>query len=169
MTASSPASQDDLHTLYANHYGWLVGWLRRHVTCQADAADVAQDTFLRLILRQRPQSLGAEPRALLTHIAKGLLIDHWRHQAVEQAYLQALATLPEPLAPSPETIAQVRESLLRIDAMLRSMPDRTRVIFLMAQIDGLKYADIASRLNMAEISVKRHMRRAYLACLALDA
>ncbi len=34
--------------------------------------------------------MGDEPRVLLTHIAKGLVIDHWRRQSIERAYLEAL-------------------------------------------------------------------------------
>ncbi|CAK7033150.1 sigma-70 family RNA polymerase sigma factor [Pseudomonas sp. S 311-6] len=167
MTSSSTAGKDSLQTLYASHYGWLVGWLKRRVESPVDAADFAQDTFVRLLARGRPLEQDKEPRALLAHIAKALLIDHWRHRAVEQAFLDALAAQPEPLVSSPEDIALVREALLRIDAMLAGMPEKTRVIFLLSRIDGLKYAEIGERLGMAEISVKRHMRRAWIACLEL--
>ncbi|CAM4212544.1 sigma-70 family RNA polymerase sigma factor [Kerstersia similis] len=167
MTSGSTAGDDALQALYASHYGWLVGWLRRRVDYPGDAADFAQDTFLRLMTRSRALDAGSEPRALLTHIAKALLVDHWRHRAIEKAYLEALAAQPEPLMPSPEEITLVREALLRIDSMLRGMPEKTRLVFLMARIDELKYAEIGERLGMAEITVKRHMRRAWISCLEL--
>lgn len=167
MAAGSPTAQDGLHTLYASHHGWLVGWLRRRVDSPADAADFAQDTFMRLLMRRGLADLGLEPRALLVHIAKALLVDHWRHQEVARLYREALAGQPEPFAPSAEAQASVREALLRIDRMLAEMPERVRVVFLMAHIDGLKYAEIAQRLGMAEISVKRHMRRAFIACMEM--
>ena len=75
----------DYHALYADHHGWLQAWLRGKLGDSADAADLAQDTFLRLMLaRRQPSLLGDRPRALLTHIAKGLLVDHWRRQRVER-------------------------------------------------------------------------------------
>ncbi|AZV92844.1 sigma-70 family RNA polymerase sigma factor [Pseudomonas sp. S 311-6] len=167
MIPGSTAGKDALQALYASHYGWLVGWLKRRVESPMDAADFAQDTFVRLLARERPLDQDREPRALLAHIAKALLVDHWRHRAVEQAFLDALMAQPEPLVSSPEEIALVREALMRIDAMLASMPEKTRVIFLLSRIDGLKYAEIGERLGMAEITVKRHMRRAWIACLEL--
>lgn len=47
-----------------------------------------------MVSRRLPPQLGAKPRALLTHIAKGLVIDHWRSQEVERAYLEVLALMP---------------------------------------------------------------------------
>ncbi|WZB75780.1 sigma factor [Achromobacter insuavis] len=38
-----------LKTLYAEHHGWLRSWLRRKLGCPEQAADLAQDTFLRVL------------------------------------------------------------------------------------------------------------------------
>lgn len=167
MPAADSTAQQ-VHTLYADHHGWLYGWLRRKLGNACDAADLAHDTFLRLMLSRRaPGQFGDEPRALLTHIAKGLVIDYWRRQDVERAYLDALAQLPEPQIPSPETRLIILEALYRIEAMLRGLPARTLEIFLLVQLDGLTYRQIAEQHGIAVITVKRRMRTAFAACLAL--
>jgi len=157
---------DHVSVLYRDHHGWLAGWLRKKLGNAPDAADLAQDTFVRLLANSRVADLGAEPRAFLTHIAKGLVVDHWRRQAVERAYREALAAVPHEHAPSPETRLLILEALMRIDTMLRAMPAQTRDIFLLAQMDGLTYAQIAQQLGLAVITVKRHMHKAFVACLA---
>jgi len=165
----SESASATIEYLYSDHHGWLQGWLRRKLGNACDAADLAHDAFLRVMTsRRQPGEWGDEPRALLTHIAKGLVIDHWRRQEVERAYLDALACLPEPEAPSPEVRLLVLEALYRVEAMLRSLPARTRDIFLLSQLDGLTYQQIADRLGTSLITVKRHMRSAFSACLALD-
>ena len=164
---SDQPSSLKIEALYGEHHGWLQGWLLRKLGNSFDAADLAHDTFVRLMVSQRIQRLREEPRALLTHIAKGLVVDHWRRRDVEAAYLEALAHLPEQQAPSPETRLLIVESLLRIDAMLRSLPDRTRQIFLLAQLDGLSLQQIADQASMPLITVRRHIRRALIACLAV--
>lgn len=167
MSSADIATQQ-VRVLYTDHHDWLYGWLRRKLGNACDAADLAHDTFLRLMLSWRSAAqLGEEPRALLTHIAKGLVIDHWRRQEVERAYLEALANLPAPEAPSPETRLLILEALYRIEAMLRDLPARTREIFLMAQLDGMTYQQIADRLGTSLVTVKRHMRTAFTACLSL--
>ncbi|OLF52977.1 sigma-70 family RNA polymerase sigma factor [Pseudomonas chlororaphis] len=167
---SSPADppfKQQIHQLYNEHHGWLHGWLQRKLGNACDAADLAHDTFLRLLTRQTTRPLGNEPRALLTHIAKGLVIDRWRRQDVERAYLETIAHLPEPEVPSPETRLLILEALWRIEALLREMPAATREAFLLSQLEGLTYPQIAQRLGLSLATVKRHMRSAFIACLSV--
>ena len=167
MSSADRSLKLEIHNLYCDHHGWLQGWLVRKLGNASDAADLAHDTFLRLLTRQTGRNLGNEPRALLTHIAKGLVVDRWRRQDVERAYLETIAHLPEPEAPSPETRLLILEALYRIEAMLRDLPEKTRQAFLMSQIDGLTYPQIAAELEVSLISVKRYMRDAFLACLSV--
>ncbi|MFD0912072.1 sigma-70 family RNA polymerase sigma factor [Methylophilus luteus] len=155
-----------LNEVYQQHHEWLQGWLRKKTGNSWDAADIAHDTFVRVMDKDKLQ-LGAEPRALLVHIAKGLVIDRWRHQQVEQAYRETLAQLSPELWPSVEEQQLLLESLQQVDRLLQSMPGQTRAIFLLAQLDGLTYQQIAQQLDISLITVKRHMRKAYLECLSL--
>jgi RNA polymerase sigma factor (sigma-70 family) len=167
MSSADRALNQHVQNLYCEHHGWLHRWLDRKLGNTSDAADLAHDTFVRLLTRQSATSFGAEPRALLTHIAKGLVIDRWRRQDVERAYLDTIAHLPEPEVPSPEIRWLILEALYRIDAMLSAMPDKARRAFLMSQLDGMTYSQIAEALDVSLITVKRYMRDAFLACLSV--
>ncbi|PKB20285.1 sigma-70 family RNA polymerase sigma factor [Janthinobacterium sp. 64] len=161
----NPAAPPDLATLYRAHHGWLQGWLRHKLGCGADAADVAHETFLRLLQRrERPQPALREPRAYLTRIAQGLVIDHYRRRDVEYAYLQALAALPEQTAPSPETRLLVIDTLVRLDTALDALKPRARQAFLLAQLDGLTGPAIAARLGVSLATVERDLASAWRAC-----
>ncbi|WP_332611269.1 sigma-70 family RNA polymerase sigma factor [Achromobacter sp. ESBL13] len=165
MPASHLSASDNVTKLYRDHHGWLSIWLRKKLGNSFDAADLAHDTFVRLMSGRRHDGAGGEPRALLTHIAKGLVVDHWRRRAVEDAYLAVVAQLPPREAPSPEQRAQILETLHAIDTTLRTLPPKTREIFLLSQFDGMTYADIATRERVSLATVKRHMQRALTACL----
>lgn len=156
-----------LHDVYRQHHDWLQGWLRKKTGSPWDAADIAQDTFVRVMHKDKLAQLGAEPRALLVHIAKGLVIDRWRHQQVERAYQEAMALLPEDQWPSAEEQLLMIETLRQLDKMLQGLPGQTRAIFLLSQLDGLTYQQIAEQYDLSLITVKRHMRKAYLACLSI--
>ena len=159
--------QDPIGNLYAEHNGWLQGWLRKKLGCSHRAADFAHDTFLRLMLRDDVGAL-REPRAFLTTVARNLVADHWRRQELERAYLEALAILPEPEHPSPEERLLVVEKLLRIDSCLSRLPAITRRVFLQSQFEGFTYTHIAAEMGISLPTVKRHMSRAFLACLSVE-
>ena len=168
MPGTELTQQTHFHNLYSDHHGWLQRWLRRKLDCACDAADLAHDTFVRVMARQRERPyLGEEPRALLTHIAKGLVIDHWRRQNVERAYLDAVAHVPQCEVPSAETQMLIIDTLTRIDAMLSTMSARTREIFLLAQLDGLTLKQIAERTQTPVITVRRHIHKALIACMTI--
>ena len=166
MSAAESTSHHPVQALYADHHGWLQGWLRKKLGNASDAADLAQDTFVRVLGVQTPPTI-ARPRAYLTHIAKGILANWCQREALERAYLQALAAMPEALAPSPEQRLLVLQTLHEVDAMLDALKPQARRAFLLSQIEGWKYEDIAHELGVSLVTVKRYMQQGFRGCLAL--
>jgi RNA polymerase sigma-70 factor (ECF subfamily) len=159
------AQREFVGTLYRDHRNWLQGWLGGRVGCRETAADLTQDTFARLLQGRDLEAL-REPRAFLTTVARGLAANWFRRQSLERAYLDYLTAVPEAVVPSLEDQALVREALQQIDAMLDGLPAAARQVFLLAQFEGLRYEAIAQRLQLSLSTVKRHMKRALLGCLA---
>ncbi len=154
-------ANDALTQLYREHHSWLLGWLRKQVQCRLQAEDHAHDTFLRVITANDAHDI-REPRAYLTTIAKGLLINHWRKTTIEKAYLERIATYPEALTPSPEENAIILATLQEIDDALNELPAKVRKAFLMSQLDGLTYVEIGGQLDVTDRMVKKYMARAML-------
>ncbi|MFK4134226.1 sigma-70 family RNA polymerase sigma factor [Pseudomonas luteola] len=168
MCAAEVSSPNALHDWYSEHHGWLHGWLSKRLGCSFNAADLAQDTFLRLLAKGRDLPSVREPRAYLSTIAHSLLVNHWRRQDIERTYLEALADHSEYYAPSPEAREIIIESLVQIDAMLDRLPEKVRSAFLMSQLEGQTYAAIGEVLGVSERMVKKYMAQAMLHCLTLE-
>ncbi|THF54879.1 sigma-70 family RNA polymerase sigma factor [Pseudothauera rhizosphaerae] len=168
MAASEFTPHQQIDVLYADHHRWLHGWLRRKLGCTHRAADLAHDTFLRLLSRDEPVAI-QEPRAFLTTVAQGLVANHFRRQKIEQAWLEALARLPEAEAPSPEARALMLETLIEIDRRLDALGAAVRRAFLLFQLDGLPQTEIAARLGVSVPTVKRYVAKALVACCFADA
>lgn len=100
MASPGLLRQESLHRLYTDNQSWLSGWLRRQLGCSQRAADLVQDTFARVLAKDQDLEALREPRAYLHTIARSLLINHWRRRDIEQAYLEAVASQPEAVAPS---------------------------------------------------------------------
>lgn len=163
---ANPSASLDIEQLYGEHHGWLKGWLRSRTGNSADAADLAQDTFMRMLTSRQLPSL-REPRHYLVTIARGLLIDKSRRRALENAYLEVLAARPDALQISPETHHLIIESLFAIDAMLDGLGSRTRQIFLLVQLEGLSYVQVARQLGLSVTTVKNHLGKALMQCILL--
>lgn len=170
MSSADHLMQQHMHTLYSNHHGWLHGWLRRKMGCTEQAADLAQDTFVRILASQntaeKVQAI-EEPRSYLATIAQRVMVDYFRRRALERAYLEALEHLPEASAISPETRALILETLHQVDVMLDGLGYKAKQAFLLSQLEGLSYPEIAERLAVSTSSVKKYMARATEHCLLL--
>jgi RNA polymerase sigma-70 factor (ECF subfamily) len=166
MDTELPA-HDALMQLYREHHSWLVSWLDKRVQCRLQAEDHAQDTFMRVITLNNAHEI-VEPRAYLTTIAKGLVINHWRRLSIEQAYLERLASYPEALMPSPEENAIILEVLREIDGLLNKLPAKVRQAFFLAHFEDLTDAEIAKKLGVSDRMVRKYIAQAMLQCLSAD-
>jgi len=154
--------------LYRENQSWLRGWLYRRVGCSDAAADLAQDTFLRLLKTGRLPP-ARQPRPSLVRIAKGLIVDRYRRQQIERAYLESLSQMAEPFAPGPETHHAVIETLIDIDRLLDGLPGKVRQALLLRQLDGRSFAVIARELQVSVSSVEKYVARGLAACcLAME-
>ncbi|WP_233966149.1 sigma-70 family RNA polymerase sigma factor [Pectobacterium polaris] len=154
----------NVQQIYHDHHAWLQAWLRRRLGCSQQAADLAQDTFLRLICQHQTDRI-REPRAWLTTVAHGLVVNHWRRKDIENAYLQVLAEQEFTFSPSLEQQAMVVDALMAIDQMLATLPGKVRQAFLLVHLDGLTYRQVAEQLAVSERMVKKYMAQAMLNCL----
>jgi len=161
---SLPPPRQAMDALYQDHHAWLLGWLRRRLQHADNAADLAHDTFVQLLGRPELIPTLRQPRAWLSSVAKGLMIDRQRRHKLEIAYLQALASLPEPEAPSAERQLILLQTLMQIDAMLDGLPAKVRMAFLLSRLEGMSYQEIAHHLGISLSSVEKYMVKAIRHC-----
>jgi len=150
--------------LYSTHHRWLKNWLQFKLGSASDADDLAQDTFMRVLTGETVQDI-REPKSFLCTIARRVMVDFFRRNALERSYLDMLALMPEEHMPSPEQRQCLLETLQQIDAMLDGLGEKVRQAFLLSQLEGLTYPVIAQRLGVSVSSVKKYMAKATEHCL----
>lgn len=160
---SFPSHTTAVQQIYEQHHSWLYGWLKGKLHDACDAADVAHDTFVRILAARNAAQI-REPRDYLATVARGLVIDHYRRRAIEVAYLETVAARPEATAFSEEDRALIIETLIAVDKALAGLGARAHRIFMLSQIDGLTYQQIAVELKVSLTTVKKHMIRALTEC-----
>ncbi|MDO6682457.1 MULTISPECIES: sigma-70 family RNA polymerase sigma factor [unclassified Oceanobacter] len=166
---STTSEREALSLLYTNHHHWLRNWLNQRMGSSERAADLAHDTFIRVLLNHSQLHSLREPRAYLKTIASRLLIDDSRKRRVEQAWIEAWTEFnqEDACSCSAETQAEVTELLTALVRMLEGLPEKVRNAFIWSRLEGLTYADIAQRLNVSHSSVKQYIASAMLHCYDL--
>lgn len=157
--------------LYREHHGWLHGWLRRKLDNTCDAADLAHDTFVRLIASrtQRRFDSIAEARAYLRTTAQNLCINQWRRQEIERAWIDTLAAIPEAHYPSAERQAIVLQALAEIGAMLDALSPKAARVFALAVVCDMTDDAVGAELGISGRMVRKYVAQAMTACLGLRA
>ena len=164
MTAAQLAVHREMHSLYQAHYSWLQSWLRKRLGNASDAADLAQETFIKVMTAAGARTEILAPRPFLATVARRLMAHQYRRHLLETSYRGMLTHLPEELTPSPEVRLLALEALSQVDRALRRLPPRVQKAFLLAHLEDLGYADIAARLDVSTSSVKQYLTRANRQC-----
>ncbi|NER60206.1 RNA polymerase sigma factor [Pseudomonas sp. MAFF212428] len=154
-------SSADLEALYLAHREEIQDYLSRQVRCKDTAADLTQETFIRL-----SEQLGRTPidnfRAYLFLCARNLFIDYLRRERhrkgeeVEPTELQAL----EQKTPSLERTVIAQNQLATLNRVMARMPAPCREVFLLARGEGLTYVEIGERLGISSKTAYSRMVRA---------
>jgi RNA polymerase sigma-70 factor (ECF subfamily) len=150
------------------HHGWLVRWLRGRLGCSQQAADLAQDTFVRLLLNERSQTQTLQlrqPRPFLATVARRVMIDTLRRKALEQRYLEVLAEQQATAALSEEQKLLIVDMLQAVDTMLDGLGRKVKRAFLLSQLQGLGYKEIAADLGVSVSAVTKYVAKAAEHCL----
>ena len=162
-----------LQQLVEDYGSSLERFLSRKLDNPADAAEVAQEAFLRIYRLKQPEKLD-NARAFLFQVASNLAVDQLRHRSLHYRFLkseesQAVDTeASEPLAgaASPEQILNAREKLARIYEAIDQLPAKCRQAFLLHRNSGMSYNEIARELDVSVSSVEKYILQALKQCRA---
>ncbi len=151
---------------FKEHYDGLLRFLARRTGDVERAADVAQDTYLRLVDIDPAQTLIDNERAYIYRVARNLAVDTMRREsrlAAWQSGGEDEAVIADS-APSPERVMIGRDRLEHLNAALAALPPKARLALLMFRVDGLSHAQIATRLKVSESMVAKYIAQALRHC-----
>lgn len=156
------------------YYRELLRFLQGAARDRETAADIAQESYARLLAVQQAGETVAEPRALLYRTARNLLIDQHRRAEVRGAQFfpesedaaQAMECVAGPQALEPEAAAMSAQSVNALLTAIGALPLRCREAFMLHKFDGLSQAEVARQMGISVTMVERHIKLALQACRA---
>lgn len=150
--------QGAFDALVARHYRGVYNVVYRMLGNLDDAADLTQETFLRVYSRLHTYEAGRSFLAWLRRIATNLCIDHLRHRRTPIVSLeeQAEAGVQHAASPadSPQERLEMSEDSRRVLAAVQCLPEKQRAVLVLRHVEGLKLEEIAAALRLPLGTVK---------------
>lgn len=146
----------------------LMAYFARRVGNRSEAEDLTQETFARLIGSQSFESAEVA-RAYVFRVASNLLRDRARIMARRRGVfvlpLEAVGGGADPGISEeigPERVIIAKEKLGEVLACLDELGDRTKSIFILFRLEGMKQKDIAALYGIGHSTVEKHVMAAML-------
>ena len=152
--------------LFAEHGRALQAFLYRRVRQHPDAAELAQEVYLRM-LRVADMTAIRNPEAYLYTVASNLAKEHARQERQGGAALDVDDPLvQEQLAELPAFGSQLdaAERVKRLREVLQQLPPKCQAAVVLQYWQGLSYEEIAQRLGISTHMVKKYLSQALVHC-----
>ncbi len=156
--------RNQLADLFTDHRDRLQSYLRTRLDSEADAQELAQEAYLR-VLRINNKQLIRHPQTYLYRIAINLVHELYAHRLPPQQRLgeTAVAELEDP-GPSTEETAERRRQLQQVDRALSELSPKCRAVVTMRSRQGMSNKEVAERLGVSVGMVKKYMTKGVAHC-----
>jgi RNA polymerase sigma-70 factor (ECF subfamily) len=152
--------------LYAEHYGALRTFFYRRIRTKSDAADLAQEVYVRM-LRVSDTDEIRNPELYLYTVASNLVKEHAvRDRRQENAVDVDDASVQDLLSELPTLDRQVdtNQRVLRLRTVLAQLSPKCRAVVILRYQYELSYQEIAERLGVSSNMVKKYLAHAVVHC-----
>jgi len=154
----SKITRTELANLYRQHKAGLKSFLKGRIGCAESAAELVQETFLRLL--EQKQALH-NPVGFTFQVARNLAVDAGRKHScllVETEQLDECASGEANL----ETSTYQRQRLRLVEEAIADLPPQCRRVFVLHRFGGMSQVEVAAQLGISRQMVEKHVANALL-------
>jgi len=152
----------DFEDAFRTHYDGIYRALYRLVGSAEEAADLAQETFIRLYRQRFPPWRTHNVRAWLYRVATNLAYNALRGRKRRERRQEVVGRMAEPDIPDPAEAAVRHEEQERVRQVLAALSPRQSKMLLLYYA-GLSYRELAQAVGVAPGSVGTLLARAKIA------
>ncbi|MGV1873171.1 sigma-70 family RNA polymerase sigma factor [Agrobacterium rosae] len=154
----------DLHGLFLRHANGIARSLRRRGLSEETAADITQDTFLRVLLVPPAENVSnSNPAAYLYQVSRNLGINHQRRECLMDTVDlgdESVTNIVDP-SPLPDTVVYDRQRLRLTEEALAELPERARRAFELHRLGERTISDVGQEVGLSTSRTWALIRDAY--------
>lgn len=157
--------KSDFSRVYSIYFPKLVRFAREFVLSTEDAENIIQDIFIYLWEHQEILGSLSNLNAFLFVLVKNKCIDFIRQKKLlEQKRKEFEMVMDRELQLKMYALQQFDENALSTEDIevilnnaINSLPEKCREVFILSRMEGLKYREIAERLNISTKTVENQI------------
>jgi RNA polymerase sigma-70 factor (ECF subfamily) len=151
-----------VETLFRGYRDPLLRYLTGLLPNSEDAAELLQETYLRLLRQEGLEHVEANARAYVFQIATNLVRDYFRQRKAHRTdrHISLEAHPGDPALQEPEAIVQQDDLLDRFKRVLMGLKPEVRDVFLLHRFRDMTYPEIGRALGLGTRTVERYMSEA---------
>lgn len=164
--AGGGRSESALARLFVEHNQELLSFLVSRLGSQAEAHEVAQESYARLLRLDQPETLGFL-RAYLFKTAGNLAIDRLRHRATLRSASPQVGLLYESTGEStPEEEVSREQEARRAATFLEELPAACCRAFILYRVYEYSLSEVAQEMGVSERMIRYYVVQAMSHCRA---
>lgn len=151
------------NVLFQKCYTPLCYYAQKTVGCREVAEEVVSDVFVKLWSNRGKIQVHTSWESYLYRAVKNHSVDYLRSSLHEKIIKEPINDYCESLSCDTKTYLEkqaVEDDLEKIEILIGQLPRQCQVIFRLNRLDGLKYREIATQLNISIKAVEAQVSRA---------
>jgi len=149
--------KENFDQIYVIYFSRMRRFAKEYVIFEEDAENIVQDVFLLLWEKKEVLDIKVSLASYLFTLVKNKCIDHLRYRITDEEYKKELSAKLYSLdqlnynGSSEEDIDKI------LKLALEKLPEKCREIFIKSRMEGKKYREIATELNISVNTVENQM------------
>lgn len=141
-------------SLFRKYYKDLVMFAGTFLSEKESCEDIVQSIFVNLWEKRTELDINVSIRSFLLKSVKNGCLDELRHRKVKINHENNVLSLEKEANFSVEHYILYSELISHLTYALEKLPEKQRTVFEMSRLQGIKYKDIAERMNISERTVE---------------
>ncbi len=142
--------------LFLHYYPHLCLYATQILKNSSAAEEIVQELFVRFWEKREETEIETSLKNYLFRAAKNHCLNYIKHNQIKREYSQKFLAENEPFSTEYEFESQT-ELFRKIEESISALPEKRQEIFRLSRQEGLKYREIAKKMNISIKTVETQM------------